>query len=239
MASTSKELVRSSFSERATEWMACYAGAEGTTLEQRNLMSRQRLALEMLDSAVRPPAKILDAGCGSGELAAKLIDRGYDAHGLDIAEPMIHFARTRFGSHRFQVGDIENIPFPDNTFDAVVCLGVVEYLDSDDQALREISRILKPAGIALLATPNANAPLHRFDQLLLSLRPKYRSATGIAHRTYRRRRWLRTLAAHGFACEKRIRNGWGWYESPLGAIAFFLSDITRSLGAEDIVLVRK
>ena len=78
MAANSKELVRNSFSERAAEWAACYADREERTLEQRDLRSRQRFALEMLEAAVLPPAKILDAGCGSGEMAAKLMERGYD-----------------------------------------------------------------------------------------------------------------------------------------------------------------
>src|SRR5206468_7102464 len=139
--------------------------------------SRLRFALEMLDAAVRPPAKVLDAGCGSGEMAAKLMERDYDVQGVDIAEPMVHVAGKRFGSDRFRVADIEHIPFPDRSFDAVVCLGVLEYLDTDDDALREIWRVLKPAGIAVFATPNANSPLQRIDrvvlQLITLLRPCY------------------------------------------------------------------
>jgi SAM-dependent methyltransferase len=248
MAVNSKELVNRSFSERAAEWSACYADGEERTLEQRNLLSRQRLALEMLDAAVLPPAKVLDAGCGSGEMAAKLIERGYDVEGVDIAEPMIRHAGSRFGSHRFHVADIEHIPFPDNTFDAVVCLGVLEYLEADTHALREIWRVLKPAGTAVFATPSSNSPLQRIDgvlfQLMVLVRPpyyflKYRlrgrpipsppSRPEIAHRKYHLQRWLRMLRAHCFESDDWICHGWGWYRSPLGAFARSVSDVARAL----------
>ena len=236
---SAKEIVKNSFSERAEGWMACYAGMEGRTLEQKNLLSRQRCALDLLEAAVAAPAMVLDAGCGSGEMAARLMERGFDVQGVDIAEPMVHLAGTRFGTERFRVSDIEALPFADNTFDAVLSLGVIEYLESDVQALREIRRVLKPSGIAILATPNAMAPMQIIDRALCFGRPN----TGITHRRYVPARWQRLLQASGFQCESSIYHGWGWYRSRLGAIASALSDFApqprlKYLAAEQIIRVR-
>src|SRR5260370_25436688 len=82
---------------------------------------------------------------------------------------MARYARARCGSNRFRVGDMERLPFPDDTFDAVVCLGVIEYLAADDRALREIWRVLRPGGTAVISTPSAISPLHHLDRLFAGL----------------------------------------------------------------------
>src|SRR6266705_1756754 len=157
-----KQRVKDHFSERATEWAAYYADPE-PPLSRQHLISRQRFALEMLEAVIPPSSRVLDAGCGSGVMAAKLMDGGYAVWGIDFAEPMIRQARALCGSHQFAVGDIEHIPFPDNAFDVVVSLGVIEYLESDEQALREIRRVLKPGGRAVIAISNGSSPLLRLD----------------------------------------------------------------------------
>src|SRR5947208_2532423 len=82
---------------------------------------------------------------------------------------MIRYAQARYGPDRFGVGDIEQIAFPDNSFDAVVCLGVLGYLDRDERALREIWRILKPGGRAVIDTGGAICPPSQVDRMLAGL----------------------------------------------------------------------
>src|SRR5688572_19255154 len=118
---SSKETVKRSFSERASEWAASYADPELQSLNLKNLMARQRFAVQMVETSLPRGSKILDIGCGPGEMAAKLIERGYEVWGVDIAEPMVRYASERCGANRFRVGDIEQIPFPDRTFDGAVC----------------------------------------------------------------------------------------------------------------------
>lgn len=234
---SSKEHVKRIFSEGARQWAACYAAPEPRSLVVKNLASRQRFALKMVEAGVSRGTKVLDVGCGPGEMAAKLMERGYEVWGLDIAEPMIRYARDRCGADRFRVGDIEHIPFRDNTFDAVVCLGVIEYLDTDEQALREMWRVLKPGGTAVVSTPSAICPLYHMDRLAFGLtaaaRPlyylvKYRlrgrrapfhqPSREVVHRRYYRRRWLRLLRSVGLEPEEWICHGWGWYGSRLGIL---------------------
>jgi SAM-dependent methyltransferase len=236
--SQSKEHVRRFFSERVVEWSAHYADLEPRSLATQNLLSRQRFALEMVGPPAPRALKILDAGCGTGEVSAKLIDLGHEVWGLDFAEPMIRHVRARFPSDRFWIGDIEHMPFADDTFDAVVCLGVVEYLDSDEQALREIWRVLKPGGRAVVSTPSAISPLHHMDRMLGGLmaaaRPfyhlvKYRQrrrecpvdqpGSRVTNRRYYRGSWLRLLRSVGFEPDAWICHGWGWYKSGSSLVA--------------------
>src|SRR5207248_7575568 len=170
-------------------------------------------------------AKILDAGCGPGEVAAAMIHSGYDVWGVDIAEPMIVHARQRCDSEQFRVGDIEDIPFNDSTFDAVVCLGVIEYLDTELGALKEIDRVLKPGGCAVISTPNAICPLEVIDRAVFAMTgamQKLPVSYNTCHRYYRRD-WLRLLRSIGFQVEEFLCHGWGWYRSPVAYLVDYLS----------------
>jgi SAM-dependent methyltransferase len=215
----------------------------------------------MVEAAVPSGSRILDIGCGTGEMVAKLTERGYEAWGVDLAEPMIAYASRRYPSVRFRVGDIEKIPFDDSMFDAVVCLGVIEYLVDDDQALKEMRRVLKPGGSAIISTPSAISPLHHMDRvvgvLVEIVRPLYRFVkyrlrgrqppiprpeAAVNGRRYYRGRWLRLLRSAGFEAQECIGHGWGWYRSELGLIVQSVSrgatlsrpSLERMLGPEGL-----
>jgi ubiquinone/menaquinone biosynthesis C-methylase UbiE/VanZ family protein len=226
------------FSERVRTWAEGYETIEPRSLHTRNVTSRQRFALEMLEAGAPQASKVLDIGCGTGEMARELTRRGYEVWGSDIAEPMVRYARERYGAGRFHAGDLEYLPFRDNTFDAVVCLGVVEYLDTDERSLREIWRVLRPGGRAVISTPSAIAPLYHLDWMLSGLtavvRPlyhfvKYRLRGRLApvhqdpcerflHRRFYHWRWLRLLRSVGLEPEDCVCHGWGWYRSRLGVL---------------------
>lgn len=101
--------------------------------------------------------KILDAGCGEGRNAVYFINQGYQIFGIDPNETAIQYCRFRsrslnpdFDTHRFQVGRLEDIPFHDGAFDAVICSAVLHFADHADhfwQMIAEIYRVLKPGGI--------------------------------------------------------------------------------------------
>jgi ubiquinone/menaquinone biosynthesis C-methylase UbiE len=240
----SKDLVKRTFSERASEWAESYADSETQDLSGRNLLVRRRFALQAVEHGLPYGSKILDAGCGPGEMAAVLMQKGYEVWGMDIAEPMVRHARERCKTDRFRVGDLEGIPFPDSTFDGVVCLGVLEYLDTDARALQEISRVLKPGGTAVLSTPNAACPLYQIDRVIGAgellyasiecwLRKKPmppRLATfGLDRRkTYLPQRWLSLLRNNGFEPEERMCFGWGWYHSRFSTFIEFLAESAGS-----------
>jgi ubiquinone/menaquinone biosynthesis C-methylase UbiE len=115
---------------------------------------------------------LLDIGCGPGTLSQDLLGVSKQVWGVDISQGMINIADALFdqpqckGKVHFAVGDAENLPFPDEFFDAVVCVGVLRYLDSQKRGLREIYRVLKPNGV-VVATFYYRYSLHWFSMCLL------------------------------------------------------------------------
>ncbi|MEY4721180.1 MAG: hypothetical protein RIQ46_905, partial [Pseudomonadota bacterium] len=86
-----------------------------------------RLALDLLDP--RPGERVLDAGCGTGAALAMLLDRAaVEATGVDPSPTMLAAARRRLGA-RARLGEvaIQDLPFPDGEFDAVMALNVLYF----------------------------------------------------------------------------------------------------------------
>jgi SAM-dependent methyltransferase len=101
--------------------------------------------------------KILDAGCGEGRNAVYFINSGYQVFGLDQEDLAIQYLRflskslnQSYDAHRFQVGNLEKIPFHREAFDAVVCSAVLHFARDEEnfwQMMHEMLRVLKPGGI--------------------------------------------------------------------------------------------
>ncbi len=124
------------------------------------LYIRHRYILDMIEES---GGLALDLGCGPGIMLIDLARKGYDAIGVDISRGMLEKARSLSSNLGIDisgliVADIENLPFKNKVFDLIVCAGVIEYLDSDQKALTEISRILKPRGTAFISVTNALTP---------------------------------------------------------------------------------
>jgi ubiquinone/menaquinone biosynthesis C-methylase UbiE len=226
---SSKQTVNDLFTQTVDDWARYYDDPAPRTLTAQNFVSRRRFAIQMIESKLPKGSKILDVGCGTGHLAAELARRGYDTWGTDLSAGMIEYARTNYNQDRYQVADIEKIPFPDNFFDGIVCLGVVEYLASDGPALGEMHRILRPGGYTCITTPSSICPFFYVDRVLVysrfALRPAIsvvRRAFGaeprparplpkVEHRRYRRGSWARLLRSHGLELEDWVCHAWGCY----------------------------
>ena len=122
----------------------------------------------ILLAEIKPVDKVLDVGCGTGNLAIavkKLAGDKGEVFGIDPAAEMIEFASNKATKAKldikFRIGAIENIPFPDNYFDVVLSTLMIHHLPGDELKLKgfsEIHRVLKPRGILLVVDidpPNA------------------------------------------------------------------------------------
>ncbi len=109
--------------------------------------------------ALQPGARILDVGCGTGEYIHRANALGFSASGIEPAEAMRKAAIERNPSSIILDGTATELPFPDGTFDLVICIEVLRYLHRTDirQALREMRRILKPGGTMFLTMVNRYA----------------------------------------------------------------------------------
>jgi len=94
----------------------------------------------------------LDAGCGSGIAAQIAAERGASVSGLDAAENLISIAKTRVPSGTFFVGDLESLPFPDDSFDLVTGFNSFQYAGNPRTALAEAKRVAKPDASIVIMT---------------------------------------------------------------------------------------
>jgi SAM-dependent methyltransferase len=103
------------------------------------------------DSLQNGRPRILDVGCGTGANLELLGNYG-EAEGVDVSPEALAFCRAR-GLINVRQGEAEKLPYEDGAFDLVTALDVVEHLDDDVAGLREMRRILRPSGRALLFVP--------------------------------------------------------------------------------------
>lgn len=112
---------------------------------------RYKLMKEFIMSENLTQPKLLDLGC-SAPCSSMMNDAFLEymgfGSGIDI-EP-------RNSKFPFKIGDVKNIPHPDNSFDIIVAAEVLEHITEPEKALKEIKRILKPKGIFIFSTPNNN-----------------------------------------------------------------------------------
>ena len=101
---------------------------------------------------VGPATRYLDAGCGSGMAAQMAAARGAVVAGVDAAEAMLAIARERVPAGDFRVGDLEALPFADESFDVVTGFNSLQYAGNPVAALREAGRVTKRDGVVVVMT---------------------------------------------------------------------------------------
>jgi ubiquinone/menaquinone biosynthesis C-methylase UbiE len=101
--------------------------------------------------------KVLEAGCGVGQVVLALRARGIDCHGLDYAQETIANLNETFPDVPFKHGDVRSLPYDDRYFDGYISLGVIEhFVDGQDLMLAEAARVLKPGAYAFVSVPVLN-----------------------------------------------------------------------------------
>jgi ubiquinone/menaquinone biosynthesis C-methylase UbiE len=123
---------------------------------------RKVIRAELDRLALGPGAEILDAGCGSGRTLDELIDYG-TVRGIELDPEAAAAARAR-GRGEVVEGRLEELPWPDQTFDLVTCLDVLEHTPDDRVTLRELRRVTKPEGHLLLTVPAYRALWSQHDE---------------------------------------------------------------------------
>jgi SAM-dependent methyltransferase len=102
-------------------------------------------------SSVDPRPRVLDLGCGPGNLLDFLAPRG-DVFGSDYSADALRFCSGR-GYRRLFRADFHSLPVRPESFDLVTCIDVIEHLADDRRALDELRRILRPGGILVVSVP--------------------------------------------------------------------------------------
>ena len=121
------------FGERARDWAETWEGPSGygTPLYER-VLGRAKIG---------SGTRVLDCGCGAGRFARMAADHGARVAGIDAAEGLIAIAAERTPSGDFRVGDLEALPWPDESFDVVTGFNAFQFADDKARALAEAGRV--------------------------------------------------------------------------------------------------
>lgn len=115
--------------------------------------------------------KVLEIGCGLGTDGAQFADAGADYTGVDLTDAAVELARKRFElfglAGKFQTADAENLDFADDSFDLVYSHGVLHHTPETAQAIREVHRVLRPGGRAVVMLYHRDSYNYRVNISLL------------------------------------------------------------------------
>jgi SAM-dependent methyltransferase len=110
-------------------------------------------------------ARLLDAGCGSGQWAIAFAERGVRVTGIDLSPEMIRLAREDASDRgldiEWRTGDVTRLADPLAVFDAIHARVLLQFVPDVPAALRELRRVLRPGGRLLATVPGALSPIYR------------------------------------------------------------------------------
>lgn len=175
-----KVAVRDHFDRDVHGYLGAYsAGAAGARSEI--FRARRRAVLDLLGA---PLGQVLDVGSGPGVFTRALLERDADCWVVDLAPEMVRVARDlmhgdpRAHRVRHAVADADGLPFRDGAFDAVLCIGVFQYLAVTTNALGELARVTRPGGRVIISFPNQRSPLNVIHRVVVGALRRARERLG-------------------------------------------------------------
>lgn len=206
------------------KWLGNYTTAYNTWKRIESITTLFQKSVSNKKADIR----LLDVGCGDA-IPLFMFDSLYNdikrfkfyGIGIDISELNIAFAGRlksvlKADNILFSVGDAKHLPFKEAFFDIVVCSEVLEHLEHPEVCLREIKRVLKDNGAALISTPNKNNAVVSLSKMFRSGRKEtfnHNLISPESHNTYEHinvrgiREWKRTFLSVGFSISSIRRHG--------------------------------
>ena len=122
------------------------------------LRAENALRVPWIISEIGSSKTVLDIGCGAGILTNALAQKGHTVHGIDLSEPSLKIASKydTTGTVSYQKANAYSLPYPDQTFDVVCAMDVLEHVEEPNRLIKEASRVLKPGGLFFFHTFNRN-----------------------------------------------------------------------------------
>ncbi len=156
-----QEKVNAHFQAEASYWKDIYARK---TIYAELYRARLATTLAWIDDlTLAPGSRVLEVGCGAGFLSVELAKRGLRVYAIDSAETMVELTRQHAEESGVTellsvgIGDVYDLGFEDGSFDLVVALGVIPWLERPELAIREMARVSMPGGHVLLTDGNRMA----------------------------------------------------------------------------------
>ncbi|HLH65536.1 MAG TPA: class I SAM-dependent methyltransferase [Solirubrobacteraceae bacterium] len=190
-------------------------------LDPPDLELRARFALKRIAAGER----VLDLGCGEGELAARIAQAGAQVTAADVAEAALARARRRHPQLRLELVAIDGpLPFGDGAFDVVWASEVIEHVADTERWLSEARRVLAAGGRLLLTTPS-----HGRLRVAIGGMERFSEPLGDHLHLYTARSLRRVLCELDFA-EVRVRSAAG---PPLARRLLLAEAVRPALAAGD------
>lgn len=163
------------------------------------------LTVDFEHFAMAPGHRCLDVGCGEGRHSlAAYLRPGVDVVGVDLSTADLNTARSRItdmeafdpeGNVNFLRGDAARLPFPDASFDRVICSEVLEHIPNYLSVIAELERVLKPGGRLCISVPRSWP-----ERICWALSPTYANTPGGHIRIFDRGYLRREISRHGLRC---------------------------------------
>ncbi len=221
-----RTIVREHFRETSTTWGSRYAARPAKMSDMDLVLRRENVhrLMRPLIAASGERLRVLDLGCGTGDVLDGLSRESIHVTGTDIVHEMVVAAATAHPLDRFLVCDALRLPIAPASMDVVTCLGVVEYIPEPQTVLRQVVDVLRPGGFAIISLPNRASLFRKLSRIevaaesgLSAMVRRVRGQTPIertskyAHRQWSLRAGEQLLAASGLTvCDVRFNTYGLW-----------------------------
>jgi ubiquinone/menaquinone biosynthesis C-methylase UbiE len=172
-AAQTQKLIDEHFTSVASYWSDIYRQQDVFALIHQQ---RRNLVLDIIEEQhLTPDSRVLDIGCGAGVIAIELARRGFIVNAIDSVAAMIELTQEQAATNGLEarifaaVGDAHHLAFEDASFSVVVAMGVTPFLHSPADAMREMSRVLKPGGLLIVNADNRWRLTHLLDPIVTPL----------------------------------------------------------------------
>lgn len=135
-----------------TKYYANRGTAKNNSLQYKELLN---------NIAIHKGQTLLDIACGSGEWLNKISNNDNATYGIDISEVAVNICKYNNPESQVVVATGENIPFKNNYFDIITCLGSLEHFIDQEKALLEMVRVARKNALILILVPNSEFPTYK------------------------------------------------------------------------------
>lgn len=196
-----------------------------------NLM---RLSLNDIDfdnitSHLNGDKKVLDIGCATGLLLNDLKNRGWNPYGVEICEASAKYGIENFNLN-IQMKTLDECQFQDNFFDIIHFSHLIEHVPSPKALLKEVYRIIKPGGYAIITTPNFDGFFAKY------YKDKWRSAIAQHLYLFTKKTLNQLILQEGFDIKKQLSWGGIPIELAQGAVKRIVDKGVKFFNQGDVML---
>lgn len=166
-----KAHVRDLFEAESVSWASRYSG-KPARMSDLDLQLRRENVHRMLNpllEAAHERMRLLDVGCGTGDVLAGLPLESVTIFGVDLSPDMVATAAGQYPARKFLATDAARLPFASNSMNMVTCIGALEYMPDPSAVLRELNRVLQPGGNLVISFPNKRSLCRFFTKIEVAI----------------------------------------------------------------------